>query len=173
MFQVVSPQLDQLITRFRGLGGKVSQALAVGVEQTTQQAHTEVINMWRNQGPGWQDISPRWRAWKIKHTFSPRILIMTGFLLGNISSKRISRFMGRVYVKNATYPALYRHFTAGSKLRKKFRSAGSPSKTTTQVGWIHEGADGTGKRPFMSPVAYMMYRRSTTLFRNLISAALT
>lgn len=154
MISVTTTGIDELLAVYKSAGKKLSVGLSAAVEQALVAVDKQVVNAFKSGGPGWAPISPKWRAWKARNFFSTKILIMTGMLSGSITHRRFTRFSGKVYIRNGTYPPLKKHFPAGSKLRKKFSRISRPARTVQQVGYWHEtGAGQKTARPFFATTA--------------------
>lgn len=154
MFEVTTTGLDEAVAKYKAAGQKLAVNLSSTVEQALIVVDKLVVDAFKSGGPGWAPISVRWKSWKARNFFSTKILIMTGMLSGSITHRRYSRFSGKVYVRNGTYPPLKKHFPAGSKLRKKFSRITRPARSVQQVAYWHEtGAGQVHARPFFRTTA--------------------
>lgn len=169
MFEISSPTLDALIKQYKHAPTKLNVELATAVEGALTYVDKMTVSAFSGGGPGWASISPAWRRWKARNFFSTKILIMTGLLLGSITHRRFSRFAGRVYLRNGTYPPLKSHFVAGSKMRKRFMKLKRPVRTVAQVGYWHETGQGqSAKRDFFERTAKWCEPQVIRLFSSAI-----
>jgi hypothetical protein len=171
--QVDSPDLDRLIKYFKSAGKNLNAGLSAGIETALIRTERAVQESFRREGPGWAALRPSWVNWKRKHFFSPRKLMMTGGLYGNITRMRETRYVGYVYIRDMAYKPLFSHFGPKSKMRKKLRSMASSSRTTIQVGKYHEEGRGRNpKRAFIEPAVARMQPFIGFIFKQAVWDAL-
>ena len=174
MAYTVTSNIDDLINFYKNAAKSIEPSASAGVEMAMAEVYKEFQNTFRlQQANGWPPISTSWHNWKVKNHFSPMILIMTGQLMGNFTYRRISRFVGSVYLRDVPWKPPYLHFLGGSKLRKHFRNsshakayrAGS-GKTTGWIGNFHEEHG----RPIVEPT---YFRSAPAVFRILKQAVIS